>query len=58
MPDLECDFVGQSVLPGCDLLHLLLYVLLCGSLHVDVIAVSTGVVAGDGLGAQSSQKIL
>lgn len=58
MSDREGDFVVQGVLPGCDLLHLLLYVLLRGPLHVDVIAVSTGVVAGDGLEAQRSQKIL
>lgn len=46
--DLEGNF-AHVVLPGCDLLHLFLYVFLCGALHIDVITVSTGIVAGDGL---------
>lgn len=47
MSDLEGDRVVHGVLPCCDLSHLFLYVFLCGSLHIDVIAVSTGIVAGD-----------
>lgn len=53
MSDLEGDGVGHSVLLCCDLSHLFLYVFLCGSLHIDVIAVSTGIVAGDCLGTHT-----
>lgn len=46
--DLKGQFVS-GVLPGHDLAHLLRDVFLCGSLHIDVITVRAGVVAGDGL---------
>lgn len=52
LTDLEGDFLSQGVLPCFDLIHFLLDVFLCGSLHVDVIAVTAGVVAGDGLDAR------
>lgn len=48
MSDLEANFLA-GILPHCDLLHLVRNVLLCGSIHIDVIAVSTSIVAGDGL---------
>lgn len=54
--DLEGNFIVQVVLPACDFLHFLLYVFLHGSFHVDVIAVSTGVVAGDGLDTQTRTR--
>lgn len=47
--DLEGNFVSHGVLLCCNLIHLLLDVFLCGSLHIDVIAITAGVVAGDGL---------
>lgn len=49
LADLEGNFVSDGVLSRGDLLHLLLDVFLGGSLHVDVIAIAAGVVAGDGL---------
>lgn len=49
LTDLEGDFLSHGVLPCFDLIHFLFDVFLCGSLHVDVIAIAAGVVAGDGL---------
>lgn len=47
-PDLEGDAV-DAVLPLCDLYHLALDVFLRGPFHVDVVTITAGVVAGDGL---------
>lgn len=56
MSYLEGEGVVHIVLPGCNLFHLLLNVLLCGSLYVYVVAVSTGIVAGDGLGTHTDAR--
>lgn len=47
--DLESDFITNTVPLHYDLLHLFLYVFLCGSFHVNVIAITASIVAGDGL---------